>query len=91
MSFDEGIRTHSMLDVLQYRRINDGGMIPFKMCMVPNLILTDGNTYVDKVEIGKVNISSYEIEYKSGESFNTVWRNYGNKLLIIFTILSPIN
>ena len=51
--------------------------------MVPNsnqLILTDGNTYVDKVEIGKVNINSYEIEYKSGESFDTVWRNYGNKL-----------
>ena len=61
-------------------------MIPFKMYMVPNsyqLILTDGNTYVDKVEIGKVNINSYEIEYKSGESFNTVWKNYGNKLLII--------
>ena len=86
MSFDEGIRTHSMLDVLQYRRISDRGMIPFKMYMVPNsnqLILTDGNTYVDKVEIGKVNINTYEIEYKSGECFNTVWRNYGNKLLII--------
>ena len=37
------------------------------------MIDTDGGTYLDKVEIGKVN-ESFHFSYVTGESLNTVWQ-----------------
>ena len=37
------------------------------------MIVTDGSTYLDKVEIGKVN-ESFHFTYVAGENANTVWQ-----------------
>ena len=37
------------------------------------LLVTDGSTYLDLVEIGKVN-ESFHFSYVAGESVNTVWQ-----------------